>query len=582
MFEPEVASVVVRVVEEFRRQPAIVNKDCRYLFLLDAGLPDDPKSSMTPWVDLPSWLAEEALRAIRELQWRYPAITYLLSESNAAGRTEAERGRVAIAAGILRSLFCSQMLDSRLAPNGTRLSNYWNEVAVLGRPADIGMERVSHFIEFALDDENLPAVVAHEVLARWRKALPDTAVVFDLGAIKQDVLKALSNPESTDTVVDDWWKVWTSKGVRESVQSQFDAALAWMSDEQSIDDADFERLSALAQRPTQSPDAVESQGVWKRLKRALGFSRPEPRRDYEGDARAIKRRMMARQQVRDWLKFGSDFFKLVYSEDGPFHDTIYDTHYSRADWDQRTIVLKLRRLPLNDDCPPAVQRIVSGLSNQLPDLMAQRVRQSSSAEALIELLQDELCRRFKKSPDFEEDSTARWNAFGFVQWLASDPQLSRLLAGILSEQFIVPWHPIAGHTWQGHLAVLSHEVPGDRDRHGAVRNAWSRLAAELRRREPTSQPVIGSAQPPMADLNPETDLLWVRWPQVLSLGFFWFESSPAGRRFADDADHEALRRAAQAWVAAHPEDQSLFAFSTRSRPSGTAEGADDAEQPKEG
>jgi hypothetical protein len=302
--------------------------------------------------------------------------------------------------------------------------------------------------------------------------------------------------------------------------------------------------------------------------------------NYAEQAGAIKRRIMLRERMRNWLKFGAEFFAQVYREDGPFHDTVYDTHYVWEDWDQRTIVLKLRRLPLNGDCPPAIQGIVSELSKEVPDLMLQAARQCPSAEASVQQLESALSRRFKESVDFG-DANARWNTFGFAQWLASDPQLSRLVAGVLSEKFIVPWRPIAGHDWQGHLVVLSYEVPGDRDRHNAARNAWNRAAGELRRYEPASRPVIGSARPIMAELNPDTELLWVRWPQVLSLGFFWFESSPLGRRFAEDADHEPLRRAAREWVTSHPEDEPLFAFCVPCGASESTEDYRDSEQFKE-
>ena len=66
VYEPEVATVLVRFVNELRGRPPIVNTDCRYLFVVDAGLPDEPDERTTPWVDLPPWLAEEALLGINE------------------------------------------------------------------------------------------------------------------------------------------------------------------------------------------------------------------------------------------------------------------------------------------------------------------------------------------------------------------------------------------------------------------------------------------------------------------------------------------------------------------------------------
>jgi hypothetical protein len=582
VFEPEVATFLVRFVNKFQNRPPIVNTDCRYLFLVDAGLPDDPKDP-TPWVDLPSWLAEEALCAIKELNSSYPAITYLLSERNGAGRTEAEGGRVAIAAGILRSLFCSGLLDSRTAPNGTPKSGYWNELAVLSPPSHVGMERVAHFIEFALDAENLPVIVAHEVLARWRKTITSIARQVDLAQIKADVLKALAGQESLDAVVGDWLKTWSSEGVAQSSLSQFQSALSWASDEQATDDAEFDRISALAKKQAESR-AVESGGVWEWLKRLLkrlfGRKKDASPRDYIGEASAIKRRMMMREQIRDWLRFGAEFFAQVYREDGPFRDTIYKEHYDREDWDQRTIVLRLRRLPLNDDCPPAIQQIASSLTKELPNLMVEAARQSRSAETFIEVLDSALCRRFGDSFD-SGDPTVRWNTFGFAQWLANDPELPLLVAKALCEQFVVPWRHIAGHHWQGHLAVLSYESPGDRDEHGALRKGWDRLAAELRRLEPASRPVIGSAQPVMADLNADTDILWVRWPQLLSMGLFWFESSALGGGFARDADHQAVQSTAQEWATSHAEDHALVEFSQRPQAPRSAKDYNDSEQLEE-
>jgi len=215
------------------------------------------------------------------------------------------------------------------------------------------------------------------------------------------------------------------------------------------------------------------------------------------------------------------------------------------------------------------------LTKQLSELMLQTASQSRSAATFIDQLQCELRRRFRE-PFQSKDAIERWHTFGIVQWLASDPQLARLVADELSEHFIVPWRPIAGHEWQGHLAVLSFEVPDGPDKHNALRSSWNRLAAELRRRDRTSQPVIGSAaQPIMAELNPDTDVLWVRWPQLLSLAFLWLESNPLGQRFAEDAELEALRRKAREWDASQ-EERSWIAFSEQPGPRESADDPQDA------
>src|SRR5215472_14970686 len=245
IYEPEVATLLVRFMSEFQHRVPMVNTDCRYLFLIDAGLPDEPEEQITPWTDLPPWLAEEALRGINELKVCYPAIAYLLSETNRAGRTEAEGGRTAIAAGIMRALFCSQFLDSRQAPDQPPKSNYWNEVAILGVPADVGMERVAHFIEFALDAENLPEVVAREVMARWRTVISNTERQLSLDAMKQDILKALSGSQTPEGMIDRWLQTWTTDGLPQSALAQLQTLLSWANDEQNIDDADFERTSSL-------------------------------------------------------------------------------------------------------------------------------------------------------------------------------------------------------------------------------------------------------------------------------------------------------------------------------------------------
>jgi hypothetical protein len=212
--------------------------------------------------------------------------------------------------------------------------------------------------------------------------------------------------------------------------------------------------------------------------------------------------------------------------------------------------------------------------------MLQCATQSLSADAFIDQLQTELSNRCKALLD-SGDATIRWNTYGFAQWLATDPQLVRLVAEILCEQFIVPWRPIAGHDWQGHLTVFSFETPGNRDRHGAARNGWNRLALEIGQRDAPSQPLIGSAQPVVADFNPDTDLLWMRWPQILSMGFFWFESSTLGQRFVDAVDHEPLRSTAGHWIAAHPEHEPLLAFSLPYRATGKPDTSSDSEQLEE-
>ena len=129
--------------------------------------------------------------------------------------------------------------------------------------------------------------------------------------------------------------------------------------------------------------------------------------------------------------------------------------------------------------------------------------------------------------------------------------------------------------------MLSFEKPGNRDTHDALRNAWTRLARELGRRDRASQPIIGSAQPLVADFDADTDLLWVRWPQIFSLGFFWFESSTPGQRFADVVDHEALRSTARKWIAEHQEDEHLLAFSLPCRATDSPETSNDSEQSEE-
>ncbi|MBI3896455.1 MAG: hypothetical protein HY313_11050 [Acidobacteria bacterium] len=557
IYEPDVGSVLVRFVKELQQRPPIENTDCRYLFLIDAGLPDEPEDPATPWIDLPGWLAAEALIGMEQFRPRYPAIAYLLSGRNRAGRTEPEGSRIAMTSGLLRAFFCSELLDSRAAPDGLPQSNYWNEVAIPQLPGGVGMERVAHFIEFALDADNLPVVAAREAMSRWRSRIGNSGRELRFDAMKQDVLNALSGSESVEQISCRWLEAWTTDGVLQSALGQFGTLLSWMADEQNLDDAEYERLMALANAQPLLPDAVGDRW-WKRLRRLLR-KQPQPLQDYAEDAKLVKKRMLNREGLCRWLRFGADFFDTVYREDGPFQDTRYDMHYSCEQWDQRTIVLKLQRLPLEADCPPAIQKIVSEASNELPRLMVQCARQCSSSEAFIDQLQAALSRRFKELFN-AANATVRWNTYGFGQWLASDPQLAPRLADLLCERFIVPWNPIAGHEWQGHLAVLSFERPANHDAYDPLRIAWRALAGELRRRDSASQPLIGSAQPVVADLNPDADILWIRWPQILSLGFLWFESSPPGQRFAEAVDHGPPRSRAREWLAAHPEDAPLLEF----------------------
>jgi hypothetical protein len=575
IYEPEVMTLLVRAVNELQARAPMANKDCRFLFLLDTGLPDDPDNPGMPWVDPPSWLIAEALKALDVFRVQYPAVAYFFSERDLAGRTVAEGGRIDIAAGVLRALFSSELLNEENAPKVRPKIDYWNEVAVLQHPATVGMERVAHFIEFDLSLENLSELIAREVLARWRKGVSQADNPLPPEDMLTDIEGALKDPALRDTVVEKWTKHWSATGLAITELKDVESAIAQVEIDQARDNEELGSLRALAASEGGSPIPKPPTSLLERLKRLfVGDPSPPLPRDYAGEAKRKESRILDREQLRSRLQFGLEFFQAVHREDGPFHDTIYDTHYWSENWDQRTVLLKLRRLPLDHHCPHTIRGNVSRLTECLPDHIFRILMRSSSAEEAVQQLCAELANKAKDLLN-TGNADQRSRDYGVSQWIATDPQLVELLADEISERFTIPWQPIAGRKWPGHLIVFSYESPTPENR---VIDAWIAVVDAIGRRGPARQPPIGTTRQELSNLNAGNEILWARWPPINSFGLLWYESNEPGRCFAKDVDHTLLTNTADRWLEEHSDLAHHLAFSPLPRISSAVPIPEDSDQ----
>ena len=262
-FEAEVGVVIGGLAQFVQESLRIGESGYQYLYILDAGIPADPVHTNETWVTCPASLRAQFLYALEEIsQTNAKAMFFYTTSIGRAGFRVEVDDRVDCALGVLRSYFTSSLLSPR-----DRADSYSSIFRSLNETNAVTPDRLSVFVEFSLDLSNLDKLVAHELLARWkRRFFNESNPIVQLGELIKAFGDRLSSaPAEGSKLFDpfalDWFK---SSGVNPGQQQILVELRDWIGGNK---EKAIERRENLPEVPQNQTRSAVPPSLWERLQR---------------------------------------------------------------------------------------------------------------------------------------------------------------------------------------------------------------------------------------------------------------------------------------------------------------------------
>jgi hypothetical protein len=546
LYEPEVGVVLsdlARFVQETLRGG---ESGFKYLQILDAGIPSDPVHTSETWVTCPASLHAQFLYSLEELS-RASAnamVFYTTSIGRAGFRVSAEE-RIGCALGVLRSYFTSSLLSPR-----DRADNYSSIFRSREDPIAVTPDRLSVFVEFTLDLSNLDKLIAHELLARWkRRFFNEGAPVVGLDELTRAFHEGMaSTPDQGEKLFDAFTLKWfKAPGVNPGQQQIIEEFRDWIKVKKENAIEARECLPEVSQNVSEAPAPAS---LWQKVKAFFGFGpsltavRTESR---TADSRADLLKLV--EFSHRVLKSSAALLTLLNEISTPesvFQDVTYDTHLEITLERPSTIVAQYRRLPLGDQCPPYIAKFLTEADARIPALIMQSLY--SPEQVVDELLR--ATRDLWRNEVANENAETRWGRRGIVQWIRQNPAFPNMIAEYAVRELVPLWKPLSwrADNWLGFITVFEFGVDSSSEPSEATTEAFNAIKSAFNRTEPAIQMTFGAAKQRYLD----THVVWERWPSLFSIGFLWTDTARRGMGFSSDWDKRELDEAAKEWKIAYP------------------------------
>lgn len=559
LFEPEVASLVIRLVDFFDKH--VWDSDpvnSRYLFLLDAGLPSDPSAPAGLWHNVPDVLSAQLHSGLVSLNLRYPALPYFLATKNARGYLVSPKHRMAQAVGILKSYFTTE-LQKRRASDTCR--DWIERRNLLSADSDVSgagiqSDRVASWVELALQLDNLHVLVAHQALSHWFSKF----LTAEVEPVSFDDLCSIARQEETgraeaarrlfDRLITDWMTrgMHAAQGVELArAHVHFRAQAEELNERLLAVDMEIDEPASLATAP----------GFFHRI-----LGRLLRRKDLVS-ASPIERRDSRRERLQAEIDFYSELASLVERAcnfldetrnlDSPFADRRDDLTLDDSEVNACTLVLRYRRLPLPENCPIAVRRAVENLSPSIADTLRVAILSHGDLRAAVSVavksLQDVASTLLSRG----ESDKERWNSIGLSQWVDSDPAIRRVVARFLLRRLVPPWAPLPMREWRGFATLLDYDPPTQPDEHNVTLEALKKVIGMMSSfTEDDALVEVGTKKINFAEAFAPSQMLFERWPAMFSWGILWTEYPHNAPCFLEAWDISALAERTDQWMSDHP------------------------------
>lgn len=550
LWEPEVASVVRRLPSWLNQAVPGVSATTRFLYLVDAGAPDRPRHPREPWTELPHCLCAQFLNAIENTRILYPEGLFVVASPDARGTILPEAVRTATAAGILRGLFWSRLFAG--APRPAEQRTVWNKLTMQVPGATPTTERTGAWLEVGLNLDALPSLMVRESMSGWAiRCLSTVGEPGEFNAVIDQIRSRVGRGEQATILINEWLNTWAGGTIPWS-HAVLLQLRAWL-------EAEVRRV--LDEAPPLPPPAQGPLPWWKRILIFLRLMRsptPPPLQP------PVDRRKVSEfyDELHSWVCFCLSLLDRMEQRTGEFEPTVNERHYDLSWYDDRTLMLRPRRLPLTNDCPPRVRDMLLELQRELPELIMESTLASGpDLEAFLHLLSERI-EALVRTGQTQEWGTAEqeWNSIGVAQWIGSNPQLAQLIAGVIKERFVPLWRPLPNFGWEGRLTVFDFGAPlGEPLGDSATESAWLAVLAELRRIEGRWIPP-GTLNGDFEAFDPKR-VLWVRWPGLYRIGLLWTEFQGDNRPFRAAWSHADSKLRAADWMQRNPEQSGLIGFS---------------------
>lgn len=550
LFEPDVAALVPLLrrwsVEELVHGAEAL---CANVTFLDCGLPDHPGKTNQNWQQCPAPLVHQLLSSLYcqsgdtrtgKIESDPTNILWFLTGTRLDGIDVPEGVRRQVISGLLKTYILSLLFDQRRKEVARQSTFLQPQGGGASMPSRVGV-----YVEVTLAMDNLAELVAHEVLAEWKRRVAAAASSITLDDIRTEIIKQTFEPSGEFLLslitcccraAIDQHTPYAVEALRSLCEDERNRAADELAAEKS-------RVSAAEGSPVQKPGWWDR--IFKRLKETPA-STSLPSATFRLEA-VIERHTRLLGYVDRILPLVQQFVR----PEGVFQDRTYDHHFEVSQ-DMNRLYVRYRRIPL-DACPPSIREWVESRVSQVADILLQGLLASDPTTDLVSLLTSELKKRWTEEVGKTTEVDQTWRIEGIASWLNSDPSLQRRIAEFAYTRLIPLWQffPLKSSNWRGYLTVLDF---GGRESEGKphelTESAVDRLLTALR--------AVSEAQDPLGTLDQQwrlrrtlnlSEVYFEAWPFYRSIGLLWTEYPVDGFGFGSDYDATQLESRVKRWQA---------------------------------
>jgi hypothetical protein len=545
LFEPEVGVVMADFAGFVQQHLRAGESGYKFLNVIDAGLPADPERKDEIWVTCPGSLQAQLLSSVEDLrQTNENTIAFYCTSTDRSGYRVAVAARLGSALGVLRSYFTSSLLSPR-DRSTARGSVFKNPK----EPTAVSADRTSVFIEFALDLDNLDALIARELLARWkRRFFIESAPLAEFAELKKAFTDRQNNTFVTGgpSIFEDFAVRWfQSTGLNFRQYEVLEIFKTWITADKE------QRLEAIARNVAAQHEGapVSDVSLWQKLKGRFALSRRAPVEPPISRIELLRRQVEFSDEALAALTALMELIREVATPGSVFQDVVYDTHLEIAAATPSTFIARYKRLPQDSDCPPYIREFLARCDVEIPAMIldALDVRE----QGIAQLIQHVAARWNTETKGQTSDS--RWVNRGIAQWISHDASLAAQVA-MYANRILVPlWKPLNYRidNWRGFLTVFDYGVQPSSEPTAESAEALKCLAKAFGRLSPATRMKFGVyRQEYSATFENETS--WERWPSINSFGLFWIDTARDGMGFLADWDNQEFVTAADEWRSNFP------------------------------
>jgi hypothetical protein len=511
---------------------------CANLNFLDCGLPDHPAKTNQNWQQCPGPLVAQLLSNIRSLGSETSNVSWFLTGSRVDGIDTQASVRRQVISGLLKTYLLTLLFHPRRTEAARRSTFLQAQGGNASMPSRAGV-----YVEATLAMDNLDDLVAHEVLAEWKRRVAASASVLTLDAIRPQLVKQTGQaPQelllplvaSCCRAAIDQHTPHAVEALRSSLESERNSMADALAAEKN-------RVAAVEASPAQKP------GWWDRMFRKYTetcepTSLPSATTRLEA---VIERYTVLLGYVERILLLVQE----VVRPEGMFQDRIYDLHFEVFQ-NMNKLYVRYKRLPL-DACPARIREWVESVVSHVDAILLQVLLRGDPAADVVALLTSELKRRWTRTAGETPDAEEAWGIEGMAPWLNADPSLQRRIAEFAYTRLTPLWQffPFKSSNWKGYLTVLDF---GGRQPtglpHESTASAVDRLLLALRTASESMDPLgtLDQQWRLRTALNP-SEIYFEAWPFYRSIGLLWTEYPVDGFGFGLDCDATQLESRVERW-----------------------------------